>query len=96
MSQCKLCKSTGKERKYFFKGKALCDSHYIDYLVFLIDDMNEEVTTSSANSALDKLKKSIEPMPAFKPTIGSKEKSIYEPRSCATEEEEEYFYRMGL
>lgn len=87
MSQCILCASTGKERKYFFSGKGLCDSHYIAYLEFLIKDMDEEVTSSTANSALSELKMSLEPTPKPTPKVVV---------SKSDDEDEDYSYGMRM
>lgn len=67
MNNCILCSNTGKNRKYFFKNKPLCDTDYILYLEFLIKDMNEEVTSESANDAFAALEISLKPAPAPKP-----------------------------
>lgn len=82
MSQCKLCKSTGKERKYFVKTQAICDTHYIAYLEFLIKGLDEEVTSSSANSAFSELKLSLEPTPKV--------------TSKSYDEDEEYSFGMKM
>lgn len=83
MSQCKLCKSTGKERKYFVKTQAICGTHYIAYLEFLIKGLDEEVTSSSANSAFSELKLSLEPTP--KVVVAKSD-----------EEDEDYSYGMRM
>ncbi len=61
MSNCILCENTGKNRKFFFKDKLLCDTDYIAYLEFLIIDMNEKVTTDSVQDAFEKLEISLKP-----------------------------------
>ena len=50
-----------KKRKFFLEEQSLCDSDYIDYLEFLIDDMDEDVTIEVATKALAKLKISLRP-----------------------------------
>ena len=67
MNDCILCRKTGNNRKYFFKNKPLCDTDYIAYLEFLINDMQEEVTSESANDAFAQLEISLKPEPARKP-----------------------------
>lgn len=51
MNKCVLCSESGRGRKYFFKGKPLCDKDYAGYLEFLLDELEEEVTSEDANSA---------------------------------------------
>jgi hypothetical protein len=67
MNNCILCSKAGKARKYFFKNKPLCDTDYIAYLEFLIKDMDENVTSESANDAYAALEISLKPEPAPKP-----------------------------
>lgn len=62
-NNCILCESTGKNRRFFFEDKPLCDSDYISYLEFLIDDINESITPESANNAFNRLKISLRPEP---------------------------------
>ncbi len=64
MSNCILCSKTGKDRKYFFKGKPLCDEHSNGYLEYLIDGLVDEVTAESKNDAFEKYKIKLEPKPA--------------------------------
>ena len=61
MINCILCTKIGKNRKYFFKDKPLCASHYASFLEFLIEGMNEDVTNESAQDAFKKLKISLKP-----------------------------------
>jgi len=56
MDKCVLCKNTGRKRKFFIEDQLLCDSDYMEYLEFLIDDINGDVTMQVANKALTKLK----------------------------------------
>lgn len=63
MNNCILCTKTGKNRKYFFKNKPLCDTDYITYLEFIIQDMDEDVTSESANDAFTALEISLKPEP---------------------------------
>ncbi len=67
MSNCILCTNIGKNRKYFFKNKPLCDTDYISYLEFLIKDMNEDITSESASDAFAALEISLKPKPTPKP-----------------------------
>jgi hypothetical protein len=64
MCTCILCLSVGKERRYFFPGKPLCDLHYSGYLEYVIEEFEEEVTTSNRESAYGKYKITLEPKPA--------------------------------
>lgn len=59
MRDCILCENIGKEREFFFKDKPLCKEHYIEYLEYLINEMQDEVTPSYASSALSKLRLSL-------------------------------------
>lgn len=61
---CILCTNSGKDRKYFFPGKLLCDEHYAGYLEYLVDDFEDEMTSSSKSSAFEKYKIRLEPRPA--------------------------------
>jgi len=61
MKNCALCENTGKERKYFIEDQSLCDYDYIEYLEFVIDDMDEDITIESANKALSRLRISRRP-----------------------------------
>jgi hypothetical protein len=70
MNNCILCNNTGKNRKYFFKNKPLCDTDYIAYLEFLIQGTNGQVTTEAADDAYRHLEISLKPeapKPAPKP-----------------------------
>jgi len=89
MSTCILCTSDGKERKYFFKGKALCDAHYAAYLEFLIKGMDETVTSSSAHDAFASLQLSLKPKPAPKPESKAVSKSY-------DNEDEDYSFGMKM
>ena len=60
MSKCILCENIGNNRKFFFKDKPLCDSHYIAYLEFLITD-DEKVTTDAIEEAYERLEISLKP-----------------------------------
>lgn len=59
MKKCVLCKNIGKQRKFFLKNKLICGVHYIEYLEYLISNMEEKVTTASANNALASLETSL-------------------------------------
>ena len=52
MNKCALCENTGKERSFFIEDQSLCDSDYIDYLEFILNDMNEDVPIEIATKAL--------------------------------------------
>ncbi len=50
--ECILCEDIGKERRYFFQKKFLCETHYVEYLEVLISEMGKNaVTSDSARSA---------------------------------------------
>jgi len=97
MNSCTVCINDGKTRKYFFKDKPLCDGDYIDYLEFLIDGMDEEVTNGSANAAFMKLERSLtlspEPKPKTKPAPKLEQKYS---TSHDDDEDEEYSISMRM
>ncbi len=88
MSSCILCTSIGKNRKYFFKSKPLCDTDYITYLEFLIQSMNENVTSESANDAFSALENSLKLAPTPKP--------MPMPKPVEPDDDEPYSMSMGM
>jgi replicative superfamily II helicase len=44
MNNCTLCQANREKRKLFFPKKNICDTHYIEYLEFIINSTLEEMT----------------------------------------------------
>lgn len=91
MNNCILCTNTGKKRKYFFKDKPLCDTDYIAYLEFLIEGMEEVVTSESVNDAFAALELSLKPQPAPRPAPKPAPRPAPKPY-----DDEPYSIRMGM
>ena len=58
------CRETGKDRKYFFEDEPFCNQHYAGYLESLVDGFKEEVDAERAESAYEKYKIELKPLPA--------------------------------
>ncbi len=56
------CTEIGEKRKYLFDGEELCNSHYVSFLEFIIDDLNIDVTSQNAKSSFEKLKITLKPI----------------------------------
>jgi hypothetical protein len=63
MSKCTFCNEAGKKRKFFLKDEMICDAHYVEYLEFLVTNMNEEVTDESMNDAFAHMDIRLKPEP---------------------------------
>jgi len=44
MNDCEQCQTNREERKLFFDENNICDTHYIEYLEFIINSTLEEMT----------------------------------------------------
>lgn len=88
MEKCVLCASSAQVRKYFFKDMPLCDMHYAEYLEFLLDEMQSNVTSKSASSAFRKYKLTLEPKPLSAEERAEKAKQEKEDKERAQRQEE--------